>query len=43
MKTWENATIEEVSFSATEHGGEPCMKFDYAWYDGKEIHTTFVS
>lgn len=44
MKTWTEASIEEINFAETQHGGEPSRNFDDSWFDenGAE-HVTFVS
>ena len=42
MKTWENAEITEVEFSATEHGAELTEHVDKEWLDNKNaLHTQF--
>lgn len=44
MKTWENASIEEISFEKTENGGMPSRNFDQQWFDENGVkHITFAS
>ena len=44
MKTWVNASIEEISFTATEQGGQVSSTYDHAWLDdNKAMHVTFES
>ncbi|WP_263008652.1 hypothetical protein [Pseudobutyrivibrio xylanivorans] len=44
MKTWENAAVEEIEFTATKEGGVPSRRFDNHWFDenGAE-HVNFES
>ncbi len=44
MKKWENAEVEEVKFTTTEHNGQPSRDFDNVWTDenGAE-HANFNS
>ena len=43
MKTWENAEIAEVEFSATEHGTEITEHIDREWHDQNDALCTQFS